>query len=134
MYEDVKDTIKKLQGFSEDLKALEIILNNAVVHLYLSMPEGKKNYGGESPQIGKVALSRSAHSQPKYGYLLFADSGEVDIRHSEKIALVNFRAMRYAPEWTKEDEPKCDLPEILRRDTEKVMEALGFEKTDVFEC
>ncbi len=135
---DLERLLKRLTIRADDSHDFEDILNKAMQSLYLAQPNGRMRYGDEpvvrlKTKIGSVWLCRfnneqgngntnieytpSAHYQEKWKY------------DQRVIGTINLRERTYSPNWNeKYDENYHQIPAVLMKDTEKVMECLGLTR------
>lgn len=125
---------------AEESCDFEDILNNAMQSLYQTQPEGQENYGGKEPIIGKVWLSRFNNDHgPGNTNIEYIPTGPSKERWNylqKTIGTVNLRGRTYSVGWDGEynesghqiNESDHQIPEVLMRDTERVMESLGLNR------
>jgi len=134
--ESLERILKELTVKLEDSCDFEDILNEAILSLYRVQPEGQENYGRGNSRIGWILLSRSNNrGGPGNTDIEYVPSAAVSgvYNYLQKIiGSVNLRARTYSTIWhdakayggTLLPQPH-DIPEVLVKDTEKVMECLG---------
>ena len=135
---DVDGLNRGLRGLAlnaEDSFDLEGLLNNAIQSLFMAQPDGQANYGGNNPAVGRISLNRfNAHREGislleyspagaykgKWGYIQ-APLGFIDLR--EKTYSVNWSDEASLVTRSREDYYR--IPEVVMRDTIRVMDCLG---------
>lgn len=148
--DEVKEVLESLLNGSEKVFYLGLILNAAVKSLYLTLPNGKENYGGNEPVIGHISLDLDpstnaphldlAHKielnyMPSVTHQRFFDGPFQTI-----LGTMNLTNSTYELGWDKD--PEWDenqrgasgvqylIParKTLKKDTRKVMHLLGLKK------
>lgn len=125
--------LRGLATKAEDSCDFEDILNSAIQSLYRAQPEGQINYGGESPFVGEVWLCRFNNEQgPGNVNVEYIPAGEYKEkwRYTQKtIGTIDLRERTFSVGWNGEyRESYHQIPEVLMKDTEKVMECLGLDR------
>jgi hypothetical protein len=131
--EGLNSGLKGLAIKAEDSYDFEDILNNAMQSLYQEQPEGKTNYSEESPLVGKVRLCRFNNNQGHgNANVEYAPAGEYKKKWKyiqKTIGTINLRERTFSVDWNEEhNERYYQIPEILMKDTERVMECLGLDR------
>ena len=119
---------------AEDSCDFEEILNCAIQSLYIAQPQGGFNYAGKCPRVGYVWLCRFNNEE---------GPGKTDITYTplgkykemwryihKKIGTIDLRGKTYSVAWNSinDSESGHQIPDILMKDTEAVMECLGLTK------
>jgi len=125
--------LKGLAIKAEDSCDFEDILKSAMQSLYRTQPKGQVNYGGENPHIGKVWISRFNNEQgPGNVSIEYTPSSEYKERFKyirKTIGTIDLRGRTYSVGWKgKYRESYHQIPKVLMRDTERVMECLGLNR------
>lgn len=118
---------------AEDSHDFEDILNKAILSFYRTMPNGKINYGKENGRIGWVYLHRDLNSKgPGYADMEFVPSASYQekCRYLQtRLGTLNLRERTYSVGWDGNyDEKQSPIPKAVMKDTERVMECLGFKR------
>jgi hypothetical protein len=128
--EMLHDRLELLITQAADSYDFEDILNNAVQSLYREQIEGQVNYGRKNPRVGKVWLCRSNNEQPGKANIEYSPAGEYKEKwkYTQKtIGSIDLRGRTFSVDWKIGEYNKNyhQIPEVLMKDTEKVMECLG---------
>ena len=120
---------------AEDSDDFQAILNSALKILYRSLPDGEKNYGGKTPQIGTVRIDNFNYEHvPGNVNIAYIPSNEYTRKFGYvecKIGTINLRENKYSTKWSDFYNEECwHVSEVLMHDTEKVMESLGLKKEE----
>lgn len=132
--EGLKSGLKALEIKAEDSCDFEEILNNAIRALYQAQPIGQENYGNNKPRVGIVRLYRfNSEDGPGNADINYSLSGQYYERWKYiqmTIGTVNLRERTYTSKWDygQYNEAYHQIPEVLMRDTERVMECLGLAR------
>lgn len=129
-FNDLGMALTRLAEAAEDSYDFEELLDNAMCALYQAQPNGQQNYGGENPAVGTVGLNRSQQEV----HLQYSPAGQYAVRWrytSCDIGKIDLRKRTYSPKWGRNrDEDFLQIPEVLMKDTEKVMEYLGLKREE----
>ncbi len=135
---DLERLLKSLTIRADDSHDFEDILNKAMQSLYLALPHGRMRYGDEpvvrlKTKIGSVWLSRYVgDKRPGNANISYTPSAHYQEKwktFQKVIGTIDLREKTYCVDWNeKYDENYHQIPEVLMRDTEKVMECLGLTR------
>lgn len=118
---------------AEDSHDLEDILNEAILSFYRTMPHGKRNYGKENGRLGWVYIHRGL-SKGGYADMEFVPSASYreECRYGQaRLGTLNLRERTYSVRWDGNyDKKQSHIPKAVMKDTERVMECLGFKKIE----
>ncbi len=125
--------LRGLATKTEDSYDFEDILSSAIQSLYRAQPEGQVNYGGENPRVGEIWLCRFNNEQgagnANIEYILAGEYKERWKYIQKTIGTINLRKRTYSVEWNGRGGEDCyQIPEVLMRDTGRVMECLGLDR------
>ena len=111
----------------EKLECLARLSEIAINALYCSMPNGQKNYGTKTSELGRFSIEDSCedyigigwHPSRKYQVTVSSKKEAIYQGRPRHIASLDMRDHTYTIN-------KNNIPKRLARDTESIMELLGF--------
>ena len=129
----IQNGLNGLTRHANDSVDFEDILSDSIRALYLMLPDGEKNYGGEKPKFGIISLNRCNSKEDGHAVIDWCPSDSWNRNQQNKyaqrhVANINLRDRTYKTPWKDNDGYGHGIPEHLKEDTMTVMKKLCLER------